>query len=142
VKITATLVSISLINVICAIGAQSDSRFDGIWVGSETLELGETRPAEIAISQGGKLLGVVKGFYPGRYSRVTWSGNTLVFYDSNRRSELTLSTDGKSMMENGVAAIGNLVRGSGGSRQGAFSGHAPVLGTINGKLTGTFHRAK
>src|SRR5881275_3125011 len=107
-KLVPPLLSVFLWCV-CAAQAQPNSRFDGIWVGSETLELGATRQAEIAIAQQGKLLGVVKGFYPGRYSRVAWSGNTLVFYNSNRRSELTLSTDGRSMMENGVAAIGNLV---------------------------------
>ena len=141
-KLVPLLLSVFLSSV-CAAQGQPNSRFDGIWVGSETLQLGGTRQAEIAIAQQGRLLGGIKGFYVGRYSQVSWSGNVLVFQaGGDRRSELTLSPDGKTMMENGVAAIGNPVRGGGGGREGALSGHAPVLGTINGKLTGTFHRVK
>jgi hypothetical protein len=129
-KLVCVFVSIGLF-LANATQAQPDTRFDGIWVGSETLEfMGTpgTRPAEIAIAKEGKLLRVVKGFYPARYLDVSWSGTTLVFQSADCRSELTLSPDGKTMKENGFATAAKVLRGSG----------VP----IKTRLTGRFHRAK
>jgi hypothetical protein len=92
--------------------AASDQRLDGIWVGTEKLLLAkrtdcpkpdhENLPAKIAVTQGGSLLAVIDGYGPGRYTNLHWSGDTLVFELPNkRRGELSVSRDGKTLIEKG-----------------------------------------
>ena len=154
VKTNILFASILLIaGLVCVSAAQPDSRFDGVWVGTETVMrvdysiLGgahsdpypETRPSKIAIAQGGSLLGVLEGFGPGRYTDIHRSGNTLVFQAGARKSELSLSADGSTLTERGV--VPNTVTLNAGARQGATSGHpSTIQGPGATAVTGSFHR--
>jgi hypothetical protein len=137
----------------------TDSRFDGIWVGTETVveqefhgtARGDKSPhntsAKIVIAQGGTLLGVLEGYGPGRYNDVKRVGNTIVFHAGNRAGQLSLSPDGQTLVEKGRVPGYVIIGGS--SREGALSGHRtnfqashdlPGLGTA--EVSGTFHRQK
>ena len=131
----------------------ADNRFDGIWVGTESVMGHEFRgqqrsesyatktAATIAIAQGGTLLAVVEGYGTGRYSDVRHAGNTIVFHAGQRVGQLTLSSDGQTLTEKGVIpgfAIMNY-----GQREGAISGHTRTVATKGtGEVTGIFHRKK
>jgi hypothetical protein len=100
-------------------------------------------PAQIAIGDSGRLLGVIKGLSPGRYmvSLEKSGGNVLVF--SPRRdgpfwTKLTLSADGNTLTETGQV----MVTLESGARASALSGRGPfkALGVI--PIYGTFHRQK
>ena len=131
----------------------ADNRFDGIWVGTESV-MGEeshgllksqpyaqTAPAKIVIAQGGTLLGVVEGRGLGRYDNVEHAGNTLVFRSSNRIGQLTLSADGQTLTEKGLAPA--MKTSNYGSREGALNGHSPTRAAGGWtEVTGTFHRQK
>src|SRR6476659_1622670 len=89
----------------------ADNRFDGIWVGTETVmgrefrgaqhseSYGRNTPAEIAIAQGGTLLAVVEGYGKGRYLDLRHAGNTITFHAGQRVGQLTLSSDGQTLSE-------------------------------------------
>ncbi len=108
----AALVSIGLCYAPSA-HAQADARFDGIWVGVETVTPeSKIRPYEqksipaphrctIAIAQGGTQLGIIDGICPGRYPRVHRAGNTLSVSYGECKLQLTISSDGKTLMEEG-----------------------------------------
>ena len=91
--------------------AQSNSRFDGIWVGTETAtEVGTWAPGKapksssqvtIAVAQGGTLVGRIGGPCPGRFQNVRWKGDTLNFDVSHCKFSLRLSPDGKTLIEGG-----------------------------------------
>jgi hypothetical protein len=147
-----------------------DNRFDGIWVGTESVKMRDFHgslpsepydhktepyehktPAKIVIAQGGTLLGVLEGYCPGRYNDVKRAGNTIVFHASNRTGELSLSADGQTLIEKGRVP-GSILIGA-GARQGALSGHQrsfqssrevdiPGLAKSTAEVTGTFHRQK
>ena len=130
--------------------AAVDNRFDGIWVGTETVMGQEFRggsrvpsavkkPAKIAIAQGGTLLGVLEGYGPGRYMDIRRDGDTIVFRAGNRMGQVRLSPDGQTLMEKGV--ISGFLMMNIYQREGALSGHTrtiPLKGTA--EVTGTFHR--
>lgn len=150
-----TLILATLIAVFSCVlsAAAADNRFDGIWVGTESVTGEETHgllkseayaqkePAKIIIAEGGRLLGVAEGRGVGRYDDVQHSGNTLVFRSPNRVGQLTLSADGQTMTEKGLAPAMKILHY--GQREGALSGHAPrrMAGGWT-EVTGTFHRAK
>jgi hypothetical protein len=142
---------VTLVCILSAIAA--DNRFDGIWVGTESVMAEEThgllkseayaqkQPARIAIAQGGTLVGVIEGRGVGRYNNVEHAGNALVFRSSNRVGQLTLSADGQTMTEKGVAPAMKITNY--GSREGALNGHSPVRAAGGWtEVTGTFHRQK
>ena len=90
--------------------AAADTRFDGIWVGTENVNGQEFRggsrlpaavkkPAKIAIAEGGTLLAVVDGYGPGRYMDIRRDGNTIVFRGGQRVGQLSLSPDGQTLLK-------------------------------------------
>ena len=140
-------------------GAAGDNRFDGIWVGTETVIYQEmhgmlksapytqSRPAKIVIAQGGTLLGVLEGWGTGRYSDVRHAGNGIVFHAGKRTGYLTLSADGNTLSEKGQVV--DTLKMNVAGREGATSGHGTRALTMDGApietvgpVTGTFHRAK
>ena len=94
-------------------GAQTDSGFDGTWVGAETataagrIDSGEQKfvPSPhritIIITQGGTMLGILGGICPGRYEHVQRAGNTLSFGAKDCFLKVSLSKDGKTLTEQG-----------------------------------------
>ena len=143
----AALVSIHLC---CAplVHAQADARFDGIWVGIETITPeSKIRPDEqknipkphrcmIAIAQGGTQLGIVDGICPGRYPRVRRAGNTLSVSYGACKLQVTISSDGKSLIEEGwynMPTEWTLAIPTGKSWPTSW---LPV------RISGTFHRLK
>src|SRR5437588_6275409 len=108
---TKSILMSLLMGVAYAIPAPAaDNRFDGIWVGTETVMEQEFHgtlkgekspnniPAKIVIAQGGSLLGVLEGYGPGRYNDVKRVGNTIVFHAGNRTGQLSLSPDGQTLV--------------------------------------------
>ena len=157
------IVSITSVALLCSTALAVDNRFDGIWVGTESVMWrdfhGSTHsepyerkvPAKIVIAQGGTLLGVLEGYGPGRYNDVKRVGNTIVFHAGNRTGELSLSADGQTLIEKGRVP-GELFIGV-GAREGALSGHQrsfqssrevdiPGLAKSTAEVTGTLHRQK
>lgn len=153
------ILSITAFASIVSAAPATDNRFDGIWVGTESVMeqefhgtvRGEKSPhnlsAKIVIAQGGTLLGVLEGYGTGRYNDVKRVGNTIVFHAGNRTGQLSLSADGQTLIEKGRVPGYVIIGGS--SREGALSGHRtnfqsshdiPGVGTAD--VTGTFHRQK
>src|SRR2546421_1043588 len=111
-RITAAVVTISAISI-CAIGAQPNNRFDGIWVGMETaipppkMSSGDEKfvpmpkKMKIIIAQGGTLLAIIGGNCPGRYDNVQRTGNALSFGVKDCKLAVRLSQDGKTLTEEG-----------------------------------------
>ena len=78
------IVSIAAVAFLRSTALANDTRFDGVWVGTESVTMVEATiygqpvdkpfekktPAKIVIAQGGTLLGVLEGYGPGRYSDV------------------------------------------------------------------------
>jgi hypothetical protein len=161
-SVVRTTLSIAVLVIVCATivsAVAADTRLDGVWVGTETVMYTEmygtvkagtvpqSRPAKIAIAQGGTLLGVLEGYGTGRYNDVKRVGNTIVFRAGQRTGQLTLSADGNTLTEKGIAPVATLTHIN--SRQGAQSGGGATPLTFDGKplmsnvpLTGVFHRAK
>ena len=154
------IASIAAVALLHSSALAADNRFDGIWVGTETVIeqefhgtlKGEKSPhttsAKIVIAQGGTLLGVLEGYGPGRYNDVKRVGNTIVFQAGNRTGQLSLSSDGQTLVEKG-SVPGSIILGA-DSRQGALSGHQrnfqshdiPQLSKSTAEVTGIFHRQK
>ena len=149
---TKVIVVALLISAAYAIpAAAADNRFDGIWVGTETVVGQEFRggsrvpseikkPAKIAIAQGGTLLAVVEGYGPGRYVDIRHDGDAIVFRAGQRIGQVRLSPDGRTLIEKGV--IPAFIMTNIYQREGALSGHGrttSIKGT--GEVTGTFQRA-
>jgi len=108
---------------------QPNPRFDGTWVGIESISGyfvheqlgGYSKPGQvrtvIAIDESGKILGVLRGLTPGRYDVSPKSGgNTLIFKLPNLHSgprtffgrtdgKLVLSPDGNTLAETGYAIL-------------------------------------
>jgi hypothetical protein len=154
---STTMLVILCATIVTAIAA--DTRFDGVWVGTETVTYEEmygtikagsvarSTPAKIAIAQSGTLLGILEGWGTGRYNDVKRVGNTLVFHAGQRTGQLTLSADGNTLTEKGNTPVATLSHIN--SRQGAQSGGGPTPLYFDGKplmgiapMTGVFHRAK
>ena len=86
-KFTTALVSIG-VSATCFAQAPN-SRFDGIWVGTETVTLQQskwvpksatrTTNTTIAIAQNGTLVGIIGGFCPGREHEPECGGNECRF---------------------------------------------------------------
>ena len=146
-KFTTALVSIG-VAAICAAQAQPDSRFDGIWVGMETASAGSAHlsaneqkfvppphQTQIIIAQGGTMVGIIGGICPGRYEKVQRTGDTLTFGAKDCVLKISLSHDGKSLIEQG-----NCFRVTEWLDR-AYYGKFPhaMLGLA---ITGTFHRSK
>jgi hypothetical protein len=137
-KVLVTFLLTGLFVSIASAG-QVDPRFDGEWVGLELFR--STTPwmswktpqwkTVIGIAQSGKMLGVLSGFLPGRYSISEKSdGNTLIFYGSigrQGRNECTLklSADGNTFEEMGRVVV------HARSPKGFF---------VPAQVYGTFHR--
>ncbi|HLW34833.1 MAG TPA: hypothetical protein VKS98_04160 [Chthoniobacterales bacterium] len=156
----AFITSIAAFGLLGSTAVAGDNRFDGIWVGTESVMMQEfhgfqrsepfaqKRPAKIVIAQGGTLLGVLEGYGPGRYNDVKRVGNMIVFQAGVRLGQLSLSADGQTMVEKGRVQ-GSLIMG-GGQREGALSGHQqnyqshdiPGLAKSTTEVTGTFRRQK
>jgi hypothetical protein len=127
--------------------AQADTRFDGTWVGIETLTpsskvnptLQKSFPSRgraiIVIAENAKLLGVVQGRCPGRYDKVRCDGDVLKCSAGDCAFALTLSRDGKTLVETGSCKI---VSEWLFNMNGA---HIPVT-WLSLDIKGTFHRAK
>jgi hypothetical protein len=142
IVLTATLLSAS--------AAQSDPRFDGKWVGTETLtptaatdpdlqkRLLAPHPITIVITEGGTLVGRLGGVCYGRYRNVHRTGDTLTFGAGDCKLSVTLAKDGQSLTEKGSCKLTTAwaVRiGVGGS------GTWPVS-WLPLQITGTFRRTK
>jgi hypothetical protein len=154
------IITITVVALLRSTALAIDNRFDGVWVGTETVlyeeragivKIGtvpQSKPAKIAIAQGGTLLGVLEGYGIGRYNDVRRVGNTIVFHAGQRTGQLTLSTDGNTLTEKGIATVPVLNQIA--SREGALPGNSgPQRLTLDGKplmcnvpLTGVFRRAK
>src|SRR5437016_4694423 len=94
-------------------GAQAapDSRFDGIWVGTETVAQKivtwdpkePKRPpyrsaqATIIIAQGGTQIAIIDGFCAGRFQKVWKEGDSINFGAGDCRLKINLSPDGKTL---------------------------------------------
>jgi hypothetical protein len=139
-KLTAALVGIGL-SATCFAQAP-DSRFDGIWAGTETVTLqasnwvpkaaSRTTNTTIVIAQGGTLVGVLGGFCPGRFNVVRRSGDAINFEAGHCKLSVRLSADGKTLIETGTntdIASRDEVTNS------AVDYH-------NYRISGTFHRSK
>jgi hypothetical protein len=97
----------------CAAQAQSGSSFDGIWVGKETTTRlksswdpkdkgpATSRPTQIVIAHNGTQVGIIGGFCEGRFQHVRRTGNSLNFAAADCKFRVTLSPDGKTLIENG-----------------------------------------
>jgi hypothetical protein len=145
---------------LCINALGADNRFDGIWVGTESVMRQDMHgfqhsdpyekkvSAKIVIAQNGTLLGVLEGYGPGRYNDVKHVGNTIVFHAGNRTGQLSLSADGQTMVEKGTIP-GAIIMGA-SQREGALSGHErnfnsvdlPGMNKSTATVTGTFHRQK
>ena len=137
------------------LAAQPDTRFDGVWVGTETSgihaamsgapsvtggagsgtasymeSVRQRLPAKIVIAEGGTMLGVLEGICPGRYVNVRKSGASIAFETGSCKLRVTLSGDGRTLTESGTA-MGALWTGSGGVR---YTKQVPI------EVVGTFHR--
>ena len=135
---------------LCA--TQTDTRFDGVWVGTETIgphaamsvapkgagsgtasmteSLKQKRSAKIVIAKGGTMLAIAEGICPGRYANVRKSGDSIVFEAGDCKLQVTLSGDGRTLTENGTA-MNAIWTGSGNAR---YTKRFPV------EVVGTFHR--
>jgi hypothetical protein len=100
-----------------ASAGEVDARFDGKWIGVEIFPL-TTAPYKllskvprvttvIGIAQSGKMLGVLSGFIPGRYSISPKSGGNILIFSGGNGIEgrndcrLKLSADGNTIKESG-----------------------------------------
>lgn len=150
----ATAVAIIGLSVICIAQAQTDSRFDGIWVGNETLtpaskvspdvqkRISGPHAITIAIAKGGTLLGIIGGVWTARYEHIRRSGNTLTFSGltfgggTDCHLAVTLSPDGKTLTEQGNCNYPT----TWAVRQGG-SGSWPVS-WVSLQINGIFHKSK
>jgi hypothetical protein len=101
----------------CITQAQSNTRFDGTWIGKENAIpppkgiagyerfVPPPKKVTIIIAQNGALVGYLGGNCPGRYENVLRSGNTLNFGAGNCKFTLRLSQDGKTLTEEGSTMI-------------------------------------
>jgi hypothetical protein len=154
------IASVATLGFVCSTVLAADSRFDGVWIGTESVmaqdfhgfqhsePFEKKTAAKIVVAQGGTLLGVVEGYGTGRYNDVKHVGNTIVFQAGTRAGQLTLSADGQTLTEKGRVS-GSIIIGA-GQRQGALSGHEksfqshdiPGLAKSTAEVTGIFHRQK
>jgi hypothetical protein len=154
------IVSIAAVALLRSTALAADNRFDGIWVGTETVmvqefhgfqhseKFGHNTSAKIVIAQGGALLGVLEGYGPGRYNDVKCVGNTIVFQSGNRTGQLSMSPDGQTLVEKGRVPDFFILGYA--QRQGALSGHQRVIQSdeilpsrkSTSEVTGIFHRQK
>ena len=146
ILLTIVLLTVGLSTVSAG---QLDHRFDGRWIGTESIsgyfvynQLGGGQTpgkvrAVIAIGESGKVLGVLKGLTAGRYTVSPKSdGNTLIFkleslHSGHGRGFLG-RTDGKLVL----SADGNTL---------TETGHAILAGwphNVNCVIKGTFQRQK
>ncbi len=154
------ILSIAAVALLRSTSLATDNRFDGTWVGTETVmgqefhgfqhseKFAHNTPAKIVIAQGGALLGVIEGYGPGRYNDVKRVGNTIVFQAGNRTGQLSLSPDGQTLVEKGRVPDFFIIGYA--QRHGALSGHQTVIQSdeilpsrkSTSEVTGTFHRQK
>src|SRR5439155_21896653 len=85
------IVSIAAVALLHSSALAADNRFDGIWVGTETVIEQEfhgtlkveksphTTSAKIVIAQGGTLLVVIEGYGPGRYKEGQRFGKMIAY---------------------------------------------------------------
>jgi hypothetical protein len=128
--------------------AQSDSRFDGVWVGMESGKAASVVNAEqqknlpkphetrIVIAQGGKLVGIIDGICPGRFQQVHRSGDSLVFAAGDCHLNVTLSRDGRTLMEHGNCQWATMYTLQ------IPTGQTWPVAWVPLEITGTFHRAR
>jgi len=154
------MVSIAAVALVRSTVLATDNRFDGTWVGTEAVmgqefhgfqrseKYAHSTPAKIVIAQGGTLLGVLEGYGPGRYNDVRRVGNTIVFHAGNRTGQLSLSPDGRTLVEKGRVPDFFILGYA--AHQGALTGHQRVIQSdailpsrkSTTEVTGTFQRQK
>jgi hypothetical protein len=76
------------------------------------------------------MVGVIGRVCPGRFEHVWRDGNTVKFDAHNCKLSVSLSPDGKTLIENGSAARAT----------GYWSGSGAPSGYENYQISGTFHR--
>jgi hypothetical protein len=125
---------------------QADSRFDGIWVGTEALSSTSSLSPDqrkkipppykvtVAIAKNGTLLGIIGPVCWGRYPRVHHADGALTVQNEDCKRTFTLSPDGKTLIEQGSYNFATMYT----VRQNA---RWPVSWLPLG-ITGTFHRLK
>jgi hypothetical protein len=110
--LAAILLLLPIVNPTVATGGELDPRFDGKWVGVETMmyndghfTLAGKAPqmnTMVAIANSGQLFGIVEGFAPGRYLISDKSqGNRIIVESSQRSCKFVLSADGNTVKEDG-----------------------------------------
>ena len=119
--------------------AQPDTRFDGIWVGTETVTLQQSKwdrkasrstNITIAIAQGGTLVGIIGGWCPGRFSHVRRNGDSINFEAGHCKLSVSLSPDGKTLIE----------KGSDSEVTSRWEVTNSAASYQNFQISGTFHR--
>ena len=94
--------------------APPNTQLDGIWVGTETVTLQQSKwspksqsrstNTTIIIAQGGTLVGIIGGFCPGRFNVVRRNGDAINFEAGHCKLSVRLSPDGKTLIEQGKDA--------------------------------------
>ena len=129
--------------------AQSDTRFDGKWVGAEILtpvskvspdmqkRLPSPHQAIIVIAEGGTLVGKLDSLCYGRFKNVHRTGDTLTFGAGDCHLSVTLSKDGDTLAEKGSCNLATMWA----VRMNVGSGRWPVS-WLPLEISGTFRRIK
>jgi hypothetical protein len=151
-QIGRNVVAIVVASVVALSGAsagQLDPRFDGKWAGVETFQVHnayqewQSGPPQfttvIAIANSGRMLGVVSGKYIGRFEVSPKSGGNILIFGGagigRNECRLTLSADGKTLKEDGLAALS-------ASSTLYLASHIPTnwKSLVWAQIYGTFHR--
>jgi hypothetical protein len=142
----AAALSILFVSVCAA--AEPDSRFDGIWVGIETVTpQSEVRPdlqkripaphkTTIVVAQGGTQLGIIDGICSGRYPRVQRKGDSLTVTFGECKIKVILSSDGKTLIEQGSYSMPTELHVN------MVSGQSWPVTWLPVQMTGEFHKLK
>jgi hypothetical protein len=127
-----------------SIAAPTERKFDGVWVGTETIlrpfkpqpKVVRKRAAKIIIAEGGTILAVAEGHCQGRYADVHHVNDSLLFQAGDCKLQVSVSADGTTLSEKGVstAAVDEMSTVPRGPVQ-----HREILPV---EITGTFHREK
>ena len=128
--------------------AQSDSRFDGTWVGMEivtptsavTPDVQKSLPppyqTRIVIADTGKQVGKFDGVCRGRFQNIRRAGDTLHFSAGDCKLSASLSNDGKTLTEKGTCKMPT----TWAIRMG--SGSQWPISWLSLQFTATLHRSK
>jgi hypothetical protein len=122
--------------------SQTDRRFDGTWVGTETAtaqritwDANAPKPqtatfkVTITIAQGGTSVNKTGGTCYGQWEHVWWANYAINFSNHNCKIKLTLSPNGKSLNESGSIALSPAHWGR--SDEPAGYGNFQLFGTLH-----------